>query len=62
MKQLLKITKLQKGFLAENGSGYQFAYASLQEIAKEITMMLKSAKSDKLSVTVETEETRKGKK
>ena len=54
-KKLLKIKKLDRGFLVENEGGIQFAYASLQEIANEIGKMFKEMNSKKLSVTVETD-------
>lgn len=49
----MKITKLDSGFLVEDTEGYEFFYASWQEVADEIFKMLDSIDSKKLSVMEE---------
>lgn len=55
MTKLLKIKKLECGFLVEDEGGTQFAYANLQKIADEICKMFKDTSSEELSVTIEYE-------
>jgi len=53
MKKLMKIVKLNSGFLIGDKEGHQFFYASWQEVADEIFKILKSTDSKELSIMVE---------
>ena len=53
MKKLMKIIKLNSGFLVEDKEGNQFFYASWQEVTDEIFKILNNTDSKELSIMVE---------
>ncbi len=53
MKKLMKIVKLNSGFLVEDKEGHPFFYASWQEVVDEIFKILDSTDSKEISVMVE---------
>ncbi len=53
MKKLVKIKKLDFGFLVEDKEGHQFFYASWQEVVDEIFKILNNTDSKEISIMVE---------